>query len=40
VIVNQVGWGGIQLGRLDYEFARGKKNVSKNSQLVIAEKKL
>jgi 5'-nucleotidase len=39
VIVNQVGWGGIQLGRLDYEFSRGKKNVRENSQLVVAEKK-
>mgnify|MGYP006333044097 CR=1 FL=1 len=39
VIVNQVGWGGIQLGRLDYEFSSGKKNVSENSQLVVAEKK-
>ncbi len=40
VIVNQVGWAGIQLGRLDYEFSRGRKKMSQNSQLVIAEKKL
>lgn len=24
VIVNQVGWGGLQLGRLDFEFSKGK----------------
>jgi 5'-nucleotidase len=40
VMVNQVGWGGIQLGRLDWEFERGSKKMLQNSQLVIAEKKL
>jgi 5'-nucleotidase len=25
VLINQVGWGGIQLGRLDYEFLRYKQ---------------
>jgi 5'-nucleotidase len=39
VIVNQVGWGGIQLGRLDYEFMKGKKNLKQNTALTIAEKK-
>jgi 5'-nucleotidase len=23
VLVNQVGWGGLQLGRLDFEFSKG-----------------
>jgi 5'-nucleotidase len=31
VIVNQVGWGGINLGRLDYEFSAGKRKLSENS---------
>ncbi len=31
VIVNQVGWGGINLGRLDYEFSAGKRKLSGNS---------
>lgn len=31
VIVNQVGWGGINLGRLDYEFSAGKQKLSGKS---------
>ncbi len=31
VIVNQVGWAGINLGRLDYEFSGGKRMLSENS---------
>ena len=31
VIVNQVGWGGINLGRLDYEFSAGRRKLSENS---------
>jgi 5'-nucleotidase len=39
VIVNQVGWGGINLGRLDYNFHRtGKKNLSQSHTVVIAKK--
>lgn len=38
-IVNQVGWAGIQLGRLDYAFVRsGKKNLLKSHTVVIGEK--
>lgn len=40
VVVNQVGWGGIQLGRLDYEFSRGgAKNLEKN-QAISVEKNI
>ena len=36
VVVNQVGWGGIQLGRLDYSFEAGKvKNLEKNKSILI-----
>ncbi len=39
VIVNQVGWGGINLGRLDYIFHRtGKKILSQSHTVVIAKK--
>lgn len=39
VIVNQVGWAGIQLGRLDFNFERGKKkNLVKANTVVIGEK--
>ncbi len=38
VIVNQVGWGGIQLGRLDYVFDRGNvKNLDKNKSILIGK---
>ncbi len=39
VLVNQVGWAGIQLGRLDYRFAGfKKKNLYKANTLLIGEK--
>ncbi|RXK81243.1 bifunctional metallophosphatase/5'-nucleotidase [Filimonas effusa] len=39
VIVNQVGWAGIQLGRLDFNLDRGKKkNLVKANTVVIGEK--
>jgi hypothetical protein len=30
--VNQVGWGGLQLGRLDYEFSGGRPQKLDKSQ--------
>lgn len=39
VIVNQVGWAGIVLGRLDFEFSKSKsKNLVKSHTVVIGEK--
>jgi len=39
VLVNQVGWGGIQLGRLDYIFsANSRKNWSKAHTVVVTRK--
>ncbi len=39
VIVNQVGWMGLHLGRLDYVFNRsGKKSLAQSSTVVIAKK--
>lgn len=39
VVINQVGFGGILLGRLDYEFLPGgKKNLAKNHTVVIDKK--
>ncbi len=39
VIVNQVGWAGIQLGRLDFEFTGyKKKNLAKSHSVVIGKK--
>lgn len=39
VLVNQVGWGGIQLGRLDYEFVRYKtKNLAGAKAISVSEK--
>lgn len=39
VIVNQVGWAGIILGRLDFEFSKmKKKNLSKSHTVVIGKK--
>ena len=38
-VVNQVGWAGLQLGRLDYSFYRsGKKNLLKSHTVVVGEK--
>ncbi len=39
VLVNQVGWAGIKLGRLDFEFSKlQKKNLTKSHSVVISEK--
>jgi 5'-nucleotidase len=39
VLINQVGWGGIVLGRLDFEFGRRKtKNLAKAHTVVIGKK--
>ena len=39
VLVNQVGWAGIILGRLDFEFSKTKnKNLSKSHTVIIREK--
>ncbi len=39
VIVNQVGWGGINLGRMDFVFNRsGKKNLAQSHTVVIGKK--
>ena len=39
VLINQVGWGGIQLGRLDFEFSKKKgNNFLKSSTLPIKKK--
>jgi 5'-nucleotidase len=38
VIVNQVGWGGIQLGRLDYVFETNHvKNLDKNKSILVGK---
>ena len=38
-LVNQVGWAGIQLGRLDYSLGRSqKKNLVKSNTVVIGKK--
>lgn len=38
-IVNQVGWAGIELGRLDYAFIRsGKKNLIQSHTVLVSEK--
>lgn len=40
VLINQVGWGGIQLGRLDFEFSKKNgKNFLKSHTLPIEKKK-
>ncbi len=39
VLVNQVGWAGIQLGRLDYEFSSEKKKFLKQTRTVVVGKK-
>ncbi|MCZ2222023.1 MAG: metallophosphoesterase [Chitinophagales bacterium] len=38
-IVNQVGWAGIQLGRLDYSISRTKKKTLTKKQTVVIKKK-
>jgi 5'-nucleotidase len=39
VLINQVGWGGIQLGRLDYEFnGYKKKNLPKTNAILLGKK--
>jgi 5'-nucleotidase len=40
VIVNQVGWGGIRLGRLDYEFSRGGAKKLEKNQSISVEKNI
>jgi len=38
VLVNQVGWGGLQLGRLDYDFSgEGGQKLDKNQSILIME---
>ena len=38
VVVNQVGWAGIQLGRLDFSFSRNKgKNLDKNHSITVGK---
>ena len=39
VLVNQVGWAGIQLGRLDYEFSSEKKKFLRQTRTVVVGKK-
>jgi 5'-nucleotidase len=38
VLINQVGWAGINLGRLDYEFLPGKKKNLTNTRTVVVRK--
>ncbi|HEY0678218.1 MAG TPA: metallophosphatase [Chitinophagaceae bacterium] len=39
VIINQVGWAGLYLGRLDFNFSKGKrKNLAESRSIIIAEK--
>lgn len=38
VVINQVGWGGVRLGRLDYYFTKEKEYFSPNSNTVIIGK--
>lgn len=40
VLVNQVGWGGLQLGRLDYSFSSGKRAELNENQSISVEKKI
>jgi len=39
VLINQVGWAGIMLGRLDFEFSRSKKKKLAKSHTVVIGKK-
>ncbi|RYD58680.1 MAG: twin-arginine translocation signal domain-containing protein [Sphingobacteriales bacterium] len=38
IIINQVGWGGVKLGRIDFEFSHKKSSKFFNAQSVIAAK--
>jgi 5'-nucleotidase len=39
IVINQVGWAGIQLGRLDFEFdKRGKKNLAASQSIPVSQK--
>jgi 5'-nucleotidase len=38
VLINQVGWAGIHLGRLDYEFMPGKKKNLTNTRTLVVNK--
>ena len=39
VLINQVGWGGIQLGRLDFEFMRlSSKKLARSTAITVSEK--
>lgn len=38
VIVNQVGWAGIQLGRLDYNFIKNRKTLLQTKYVIIGKK--
>ncbi|MEY3348686.1 MAG: hypothetical protein RLY46_725 [Bacteroidota bacterium] len=40
IIVNQVGWGGLRLGRLDYEFSRGGTKKLEKNQSILVEKNI
>lgn len=40
VIVNQVGWGGVQLGRIDYEFSKNSSKKLANHQAIQVVEKL
>ncbi len=40
VLINQVGWGGIQLGRLDYEFFSSKRKKLAEKKSIVAGKKM
>lgn len=35
LLVNQVGWGGINLGRIDYEFSRGGKKMTRHDNISV-----
>lgn len=39
ILVNQVGWGGIQMGRLDYNFSEVKRNKSPKAHTVVVMRK-
>ena len=40
VLVNQVGWGGLQLGRLDYRFEGGKRGKLEKNQAILVGKNI
>jgi 5'-nucleotidase len=39
ILVNQMGWGGIQMGRLDYNFSEIKRNKSPKAHTVVVMRK-